>query len=242
MQRHENAWRDPQRTLLAHEEPDPEGSTASKVPRRHPIPWPSMGKPHWFSNRKSQPEAGIRGVPLRSKITAYFAIVLPDMEYATPIWDPYLRKDIDALEKVQCKAAQWVKHNILTMSASPVSWPNWNGYRRRITMLCLLQKMHTGAVNLNFKRYFNIDYSTRTTGTGSWINPDGQLVNHKLHRPQLIRPLYRNVPKTWNNLPGDIIAKSTTDTLRSLLERHPWALLRLNPLACCPAWGSANYS
>ena len=63
------------------------------------------------------------------------------MEYATPIWDPYLRKDIDALEKVQCKAAQWVKHNILTMSASPVSWPNWNGYRKRITMLCLLQKM-----------------------------------------------------------------------------------------------------
>ena len=39
----------------------------------------------------------LRGTRLRSKITAYFAIVRTGMEYAAPIWDPYLRKDIDAL-------------------------------------------------------------------------------------------------------------------------------------------------
>ena len=98
--------------------------------------------------------------------------------------------------------------------------------RRRITKLCLLHKVHTGAVNLNFKRDFDIDYSTRTTRTGSWINPDGQLVNHKLHRtPTDKTPLQKSamvstIP-TWNNLPGDIIAKSTTDTFRSALERYP---------------------
>ena len=30
------------------------------------------------------------------------------MEYASTIWDPYLKKDIDLLEKVQRKAARWV--------------------------------------------------------------------------------------------------------------------------------------
>ena len=75
----------------------------------------------------------LRGAPLHSRITAYFAIVRAGLEYAAPIWDPYLRKDIDALEIVQRKAARWVKSQyfFLTMSASPASWPNWNGLHWR---------------------------------------------------------------------------------------------------------------
>ena len=109
------------------------------------------------------------------------------MEYATPIWDPYLHKDIDALEKVQRKATLWVKsqysYNVsITSLQTELKWVPLVD-RRCITKLCLLYKIQTSAVNLNFKRYFNIDYPTRTTRTGSWVNPDGQLVNHKLHRP-----------------------------------------------------------
>ena len=175
------------------EGPDPEGSTASKIPLRHPIPWPSIWRSHIDSviakaNQKLRfVKCNLWGAPLLSKMTAYYAIVHADMEYATPIWDPYLRMDIDTLEKVQRKAAWWVKsqysYNVsITSLLTELKWAPL-AERRRITKLCLLHKIHTGAVNLNFKRDFNINYSTRTTPTGSWINHEGQLVNHQLHLP-----------------------------------------------------------
>ena len=50
----------------------------------------------------------LRGAPIRSKSIAYFPMVRSSMEYAAPIWDPYLQKDIDALERIQRKAAWWI--------------------------------------------------------------------------------------------------------------------------------------
>ena len=50
----------------------------------------------------------LRGAPKRSKTTAFFTFVRSGLGYAAPIWDPYLQKDINALEKIQRKAARWV--------------------------------------------------------------------------------------------------------------------------------------
>ena len=36
----------------------------------------------------------LSGTPTRSKITAYFTLVCAGLEYGTPVWDPYLHKDI----------------------------------------------------------------------------------------------------------------------------------------------------
>ena len=34
----------------------------------------------------------------------YKALVIPILEYAVPLWSPYLQKNIDALERVQRRA------------------------------------------------------------------------------------------------------------------------------------------
>ena len=39
---------------------------------------------------------------------AYKAIVCPQLEYAAPIWDPRIQEDIQRIEMVQRRAAQWV--------------------------------------------------------------------------------------------------------------------------------------
>ena len=39
---------------------------------------------------------------------AYQALVRPLLEFSVPVWSPYQRKDADALEKVQKRAACWI--------------------------------------------------------------------------------------------------------------------------------------
>ena len=40
-----------------------------------------------------------------------FSLVQPSLEYASSAWDPYLIKDIMAIEKIQGHAAHWVTAN-----------------------------------------------------------------------------------------------------------------------------------
>ena len=44
----------------------------------------------------------------KTKETAYKALVRPLLEYAAPVWDPYTANEIEALEKIQRRAARWV--------------------------------------------------------------------------------------------------------------------------------------
>ena len=50
----------------------------------------------------------LKGSPLDCKKPAYVALVRSALEYASIIWDPYLQKDVDSLERVQRKATRWV--------------------------------------------------------------------------------------------------------------------------------------
>ena len=50
----------------------------------------------------------LRGSPQDCKRLAYIALVRSGLEYASIIWDPTLKKDIEALERVQRKVTRWV--------------------------------------------------------------------------------------------------------------------------------------
>ena len=56
----------------------------------------------------------------RHKEIAYRALVRPQVEYASSVWDPHLQKDIHALEMVQCRAARFVTGRYTAaLAASP---------------------------------------------------------------------------------------------------------------------------
>ena len=46
--------------------------------------------------------------PRKCKQTAYVALVRSVLEYGTPLWDPYLKKDIDTIEQIQRKALRFI--------------------------------------------------------------------------------------------------------------------------------------
>jgi len=45
----------------------------------------------------------------QAKNLAYLSLVRPHLEYAAAAWEPYIAKDIQQLERVQCRAARFVK-------------------------------------------------------------------------------------------------------------------------------------
>jgi len=47
----------------------------------------------------------------KAKNLAYLSLVGPSLEYAAAAWDPYTAKDIQQLERVQRRAARFVKKN-----------------------------------------------------------------------------------------------------------------------------------
>ena len=51
----------------------------------------------------------LKQCPQQLKELSYIALVCSVADYCRPIWDPYLQKDITALEKVQHRAARFVK-------------------------------------------------------------------------------------------------------------------------------------
>ena len=50
----------------------------------------------------------LRGLPVDCKKLAYITLVRSSMEYASAIWDPYTKADLNKLEKIQCTAARWI--------------------------------------------------------------------------------------------------------------------------------------
>ena len=45
---------------------------------------------------------------------AYIALIRSSLEYGATVWDPYLKQDVDRLERVQRQAARFIKRDYRT--------------------------------------------------------------------------------------------------------------------------------
>jgi hypothetical protein len=72
-----------------------------------------------------------------TKSLACVSLVRPILEYGAACWDPYREGQINALDRVQKKAAKFVNHKIS---------PNWESLasRRKVSRLCALYKAYCG--------------------------------------------------------------------------------------------------
>ena len=63
------------------------------------------------------------------KASSYLILVCPIMEYASSVWDPYQMNDIQALEKIQCRAFLWVikdydRYSSVSAMLHSLNWPS----------------------------------------------------------------------------------------------------------------------
>lgn len=89
--------------------------------------------------------------------TAFKALVRPLVEYASPVWSPYTKKNIHKIEMVQRRAARWTVGNYSTYASvtdmlSQLGWRSLE-QRRADARLCLFYKIVHGLVAVPIPPY-----------------------------------------------------------------------------------------
>ena len=83
------------------------------------------------------------------KCMAYLGLVWPSLEYASSAWDPYLIKDVMAIENIQRCAARWVTANYdwrngisITSTLTYLGWPSLSKQRQIFRLPMFYQAMY----------------------------------------------------------------------------------------------------
>ena len=182
----------------------------------------------------------LKHCPQDSRRTAYLSLVRSTLEYSSIVWDPYLQKDIDKLEKVQRQAARFITGNYISRDQGCVSQmlaelnlPPLQD-RRKANRLIFLYKVVEGLVPAMQSH----DYLTSIRGK-RLIKPkeytdcvtsniiDKQSTNNSkcFKTLQCTSEIYKYsfFPRTiidWNHLDDNIVRADTVDGFRRTV--HHW--------------------
>ena len=149
----------------------------------------------------------------------YKSLVRPILEYAVPVWCPYLVKDIHALECVQRRASRLA----LNQRKGEMSYEdrcqllNWPTLCERRTYLSLVEcyKIVFSCYHLKFEDVFEFT----TTKSTRAKHP------YKLYVKPARLNCYKNsffirIVKHWNSLPRDIVEAQSLQLFKSKLKSH----------------------
>ena len=136
------------------------------------------------------------------------------MEYCSAVRDPYEKGDTETLEKVQRRAARFVKgdyrqQSSVTQMIKDLGWQSLQE-RRAISRLSL---MYTIVHGLSEVQLPNLMRKTRTTRSASGKGFRNVRSNKNCYRSSF---LPQTIPK-WNNVPDKIRNAPSLDSFKNLL-------------------------
>jgi hypothetical protein len=151
----------------------------------------------------------------------YKMYVRPHLEYASPAWSPWLRKDVDVLEKVQERALKMcsgLRGRTYAERLAEVKLDSLE-IRREKTDLTQVWKILHGQDNVREDLIFerlNVNAARVTRATSSIFN---------IKTPHCASDVRKNffavkIVEKWNNLPEEIKSATKICTFKSLLNDH----------------------
>ena len=149
------------------------------------------------------------------KASAYLTIVRPIMEYASSVWDPHQQCDIQAVEKIQRRAARWVmsdysRHSSVSSMLEFLNWPTLES-RRRISRLQAIYKGINKLSGLSIPSYFlPTQYPTRHHHPNHFIHPSS-------HTSYYQKSFFPRTIVEWNDLPPAVIDSTNIDIFTNQL-------------------------
>ena len=167
------------------------------------------------------------------------SLVRSTLEYgATTIWDPYLEKDINKIEKIQRKAVRFICNDYrsktpgsLTNMQSDLKLPDLK-VRRKEKRLCFLYNIQKGSVPaidkneylipLQNKRHIRAKKFTNCVAQNI-VTRHQNIHNNCFHLPTSKTIVYKNsfFPRTiseWNELPSNIVSAQSLNIFKDRLN------------------------
>lgn len=173
----------------------------------------SAEKKLWFLRRK------LKGAPSNVKLTAYLTLVRPMLEYASVVWSPFKKNQIDKIERIQRRAARFIlskykRQDSVTAMLIQLNLPTLSE-RREIARLKFIHLFYTKYFNLNTERYIQ--------------KRSSRPVRHS--SPHQIMPItartdifkYSFFPCTieaWNKLPREITQLVSTNQFENAVSSY----------------------
>ena len=158
----------------------------------------------------------VSNCPQELREMAYLSLVRSQLEYACVAWDPHKIKDISNLEKVQRKAARFVKqdyskYSSVTRMIQELGWKNLQD-RRKDIRLTMLYKIANDIANVpNKEILIPSDNRTRSKHAQKFRILTQETNEYK----------YSFFPHTisqWNCLPKALIDSDTVDAFKHRLK------------------------
>ena len=149
----------------------------------------------------------------------YKCYVRPKLEYNTPVWSPYLIKDINTIENVQKRFVKIIcrRCNIPSSSYSDrltkLNLPSLQCRRVRFDLITMF-KIINNMSNLNFDSFFVIKYYPYPLRN----RPSQILPKQHFNDSIWVGSFFERAPRYWNKLSQDITSISSLNLFKTRLK------------------------
>ena len=146
----------------------------------------------------------------------FTSLVRPHLEYANPVWNPYLQKHIDMIENVQRRATKMVP-GLTNLSYEDrlrrLKMPTLT-YRRTRGDIIEVYKIVSGKYDEEVSNIFQLSDVENTRGHSYKIYKQRARLNIRKNS------FCNRIVNIWNNLPEYIVEAKTIMTFERRLDRH----------------------
>lgn len=146
----------------------------------------------------------------------YKALVRPKLEYCVQAWRPFLKKDINKLEKVQRRATKMIAEYRGFMYEDRLRLTGLTTLEERRNRGDMIEtfKIMKGITKVDKNKFFKLNEGARTRGN------DYKLSKNRC-RLDLRKNFFSNrVVNRWNGLPNNVVGADSVNMFKNRYDRH----------------------
>jgi hypothetical protein len=159
-----------------------------------------------------------RNIKFKSKnviIKLYKSLVRPRLEYCVQAWSPYLRKDIERMERVQRRATKLIEGFSDVCYEDRLEQTGLISLEKRRVRgdLILLFKVMKGFVKIDYRKFFEFSTVKKTRGHSL------KLIKKRSNGEQRKHFFSQRVVDVWNGLPQFVVDADNVNGFKNRLDK-----------------------